>query len=275
MALSQGQLSYWRKRTGRPKLTLGQAAYQRAQRLQAPKASINPPHRAVVHPATPAPITPPRAQTDPPAGVVDQTMQPGNFQDAQYFTDVGKNTLSRNTQLAQMDQTASEDQTAYAEALRRFREQQPRQEETTVNQANKAGLLYSGTLGRELGDIRTNAIRQEADMRGAYDSRQRARQAARQALMDGGTLDDAAAAAAAVDRQIQRDTSAADSRSLVQESLIPPDAQDAGVDVGTPSPKRGGRQNTNRTPNYLPRGYANWDQKKRSRYWARRRKARK
>lgn len=295
MALTQGQLNYWKKRTGRQNLTMGQAAYQRAQAKAAPKPPA-PPKPSVVPPATRTWLRPnasgltgqqqlwqawkaknPGQPLPEPAGGIppeNAPADPNAWQDAGYWNKLGQLAFQRNQRLGELDTEGQQDKTNFQESLRRFREMQPRQEEQATNSANRAGLLYSGILGRELGDIRTNAIRQEADMQGAYDNRERARAAARQALQDGATLEEAAAAAEAVDRQTGRDSEAAGSRSLVRESLIPTDNLDAGVDVGTPSPKRGGRKNTNRTPSYLPRGYANWSKQQRSRYWARRRKAR-
>jgi hypothetical protein len=295
VALSQGQLNYWRKRTQRPKLTMGQAAYQRAQAKAAPKAPAPP--KLTPSPADTTWTKPnasgmtgqqqlyaaymkknPGAQLPAPVGGIPNdpnSVHPSNWQDSTYFTRLAAARLERQNKMTDLQTEDQSDLTGHQESLRRFREQLPRQEEQATEDANRAGLLYSGHLGKGLGDIRTQAIRQETDMQIGFDNRQRARAAARKALADGGTLEDAAMAAEAVDRAINRDSDAALSRSLVSESLIPPDAQDAGVDVGTPSPARGGRQNTNRTPDYLPRGYANWDQKRRSRYWAKRRKARK
>lgn len=293
MALTAGQLNYWKNRTGRPKLTLGQAAFQRAQARAAKPPT---PQLAGPSPADKTWTVPnasgltgqqqlysaymaknPGAQLPTPAGGIppaDQTADPESFKDSTYWATVGQQNFNRQTQEQQLRTQGEEDQTNTQEALRRFREQLPRQEEGATNAANKSGLLYSGTLGRNLGDLRVNAIRGESDMQGAYDSRARAREAARVALENGGTLEEATAAAQAVDRQTTRDTGDADTGSLVAESPIPTDNLDAGVDVGTPSPKSGGRANTNRTPQYLPRGYSNWSAQQRSRYWARRRKAR-
>lgn len=295
MALTQGQLNYWKKRTGRQNLTVGQAAYQRAQaKAAAPKPAPK------VQPLSPAQKTwtvpnasgqtgqqqlyqaymakNPQAALPTPAGGTPQAPElpasPAAWQDSGYWNAIGQLAFQRNQKLQELSTEGEQDRTNSDEALRRFREIQPEQETAATNQANKAGLLYSGTLGKNLGDIRVNAIRQESDMRGAYDNRERARAAARQALENGATLEEAAAQAEAIDRATTRDSEAASTRSLVTESLIPPDAQDAGVDVGTPSPRTGGRKNTNKTPSYLPRGYANWSQQQRSRYWARRRKAR-
>jgi hypothetical protein len=51
-------------------------------------------------------------------------------------------------------------------------------------------------------------------MQGSHDVEQRAREAARAALLSGATLEDAAMQAAAVERQIARDQEAAASNSL-------------------------------------------------------------
>src|SRR4051794_17664361 len=48
MSLTPGQLNYWKSKTKRPSLTIGQAAYQRAQ------AQLNPTAHAGPAPPTPA-----------------------------------------------------------------------------------------------------------------------------------------------------------------------------------------------------------------------------
>lgn len=289
MALSPGQLNYWRARTKRPNLTLGQAAYQRAQ------AKLNP--TAAPSPATKTWLLPnksgltgqqqlyraymaknPTAKLPTPAGGVpapaDPTVDPSDARDATYFAQVAKQRFEAQQRRAQLDQQSSEALTGYTESSRRMQEQTPLQLRAATASANKAGLLYSGTLGKNLGDINTQAIRSQLDLRSNYDQGERARQAARDALEQGATVDEAAAEAEAVDRGIARDQTAATNRALVAESPIPPDQQDAGVDVGTPTPKKGKRVSTQATPKYLPKGYSNWSLTRRRAYWQARRKAR-
>jgi hypothetical protein len=257
VALTPGQLNYWKARTKRPNLTMGQAVYQRAQ------AKLNP----AAKPAGPSPATKTWAPPDP-------TADPNYTLDAGYFAQVAKQRFEAQQKRVQLDEEGTSALSGYNESLRRMQEQTPRQMETATNQANKAGLLYSGTLGRNLGDIQTTALRAQGDLRGSYDQGERARAAARTALEQGATVDEAAAAAEAIDRQMTRDQTAAQERGLVPESTIPPDTLDAGVDVGTPSPKKGGRANTQSTPKYLPRGYAQKTLAQRRAYWQQRRKAR-
>ncbi|HET6315200.1 MAG TPA: hypothetical protein VFG86_01995, partial [Chloroflexota bacterium] len=175
------------------------------------------------------------------------------------------------TQLGEQETAATG---AYGENLRRLQEQTPVELRMTTRAANRAGGLYSGALGRQLGDIRTTAIRREAGLLSDYQAGQRARAEARRALEEGATVEEAAARAEAIDRQTNRDQQAASERALVAESAIPADQLDAGVDVGTPSPRTGRRRSTQATPSYLPRGYAGWDLARRRSYWQRRRKAR-
>jgi hypothetical protein len=156
--------------------------------------------------AAPAPAPGPQQQA-----VADYQQAPAAYApDAQYYAEQAQRLFQKNQQLASFDTAHTRDTTQLNEALRQMREQQPLDQGKAQVGANKAGLFYSTALGNQLGSIaKTYAQRQ-------------ARAAARAALEQGYTLDDAAAQAAAADRQIGRDTSAADAGALVAETPTAP-----------------------------------------------------
>lgn len=137
--------------------------------------------------------------------------------DAQGLQEQAQLHFQTGQQLADLAQQGAYDQTDVAEALRRMQTQQTDTEQQTRESANRAGLFYSGQLGKQMGDVQTQFGRQRFDQQTAYDRRQAARVASRQAILQGATLEEAAIAAEAADRQIQRDTEAADAGSLVRE----------------------------------------------------------
>jgi hypothetical protein len=159
-----------------------------------------------------------------PAAQAPQAAQPpGQFTpDAQYYADQAQRLFQNNQQLASFDTAHTRDQTQLQEALRQMAVQQPRDEQTTRVNANTQGLFYSTTLGNRLSDVAKTYAQRQSQAQSAYQQAEDARTAARAALQQGYTLDDAAARAAAADRQIGRDQSAADAGALVAEPQTVP-----------------------------------------------------
>jgi hypothetical protein len=237
--LTPGQINYWRRRLGRPNLTAGQASYHRARATATPGAPPAPS-------STAAAPQPPRQATPSPL-------------DSQYFASQAQRQFQANTQLGELDRQAGYDRTDFDEALRRMREQKPREQDQARSSRNRQGLFFSGHLGQDLGDIETQHVRQESDARQAFERRERAREEARWVIREGGSLEEAAERAAAVDRQLQRDQEAAADRALAPEV----DPVEAAAQEARTAPK-----------SYLPAGYMNWSPQMKSRYWARRRRER-
>ena len=179
--------------------------------------------------------------------------------DSQYFSERANDEFNAQNQLSQLDEQAKNDAADRKQALDLLREQLPRQQNAAKNSANKAGLFYSTTLGNDLGDIQTQNLRNTQRVNEEYDRRARAQAAARQAIQQGLSLQDAALMAQAVDRQTQRDQDAANTQALAYE----PTGQNPTT----------GQVKTSR-PSYLPPGYENWSKQMKSRYWARRRRGR-
>jgi hypothetical protein len=168
--------------------------------------STHPGSAAAAH----APAGPPGAPlpgTDP-----EQTPSP---LDAQYYAESAKNLFGVNQGVAQSDMQGQQRQATLEEALRRLGQQQPKDELATTEAANRQGLFYSGQLGQRLGDLASRYSRQRSDLNANYANQEAARLAARAALQQGYTVDDAALQAAAVGRQIQSDQAAADVGGLV------------------------------------------------------------
>jgi hypothetical protein len=164
--------------------------------------------------AAPAPVV-----AVPAAGAPAAVAAPGQPQaplapDAQYFGDRAQREFQAAQQRAGLDQQQSYDQTDLAEALRRMALKQPQDEQATKEAANSQGLLFSGHLGKQLGDLSVNYERQRSDQQLAFDRRQSAREAARAAIDQGLPIQDAIALAASADRQIARDQQAAGANAL-------------------------------------------------------------
>lgn len=172
--------------------------------------------RAPVFSQAPRPATP---------GVVPQSPAPGAGQgaagaprqfvpDAQYLAQAGQAQFERQTRLNELSAEGEAQRTATQEAIRRMMEDAPDQRREVSQAANKQGLFYSGQLGKRLGDLETQLSRQRADVQSQFDAGQRAREAARTAILAGVPLEEAALRAEAAERRIAHDSEAAASNSL-------------------------------------------------------------
>lgn len=152
-------------------------------------------------PATAAPVAPARS--------------PAVFTpDASYIAEAAQQQFNRTNSVNQLNQQSEAERTNLQEAIRRIGEDAVGQRQATREGANKQGLFYSGQLGKRLGDLESAIARQRADLQTRFDQSEVAREAARQAILQGAPLETAALQAASVERQIGRDESAAASNSL-------------------------------------------------------------
>jgi hypothetical protein len=110
----------------------------------------------------------PAAPAAPPAPVAPEQRQ-SRFLDAQFFNDFGQAKFEADQQIGQLRADSGFERAALAEALRRLGVEQPRQEQETTTDANASGLLYSGALGRGIGDIRTDFLRRRSDAQTNFD----------------------------------------------------------------------------------------------------------
>lgn len=141
--------------------------------------------------------------------------------DAQYLAEAAQSQFNRQTNLDQLTAQDEAERNQTQEAIRRLMDTAGQQRQTTTQTAAKQGLFYSGQLGKRLGDLEAQVARQRGDVQSAYDTNARAREAARQAILSGAPLDEAAARAAAIERQVGRDTEAANARQLVPTVVKP------------------------------------------------------
>jgi hypothetical protein len=150
-----------------------------------------------------------------PAGPADQggTLTP----DSQYFQWDASALAKKQADLAGNENEGVTNRATLQSALARLKAQQPVDESNASSAANRQGLFYSTNLGNRLGDIAKSYVQQQSQAQTSYDQSERARLAARAAIEAGYGVDQAAQMAAAADRQVSRDTSAADAGALVAQ----------------------------------------------------------
>jgi hypothetical protein len=167
-------------------------------------------------PSHPQPVaaTPAAPAVTPPAYANNAEQEAAPWKDSSYWAEIARQKWAREGKLGEITQQNTYAQADYKEALRRALEPRETDIESAKEQANEAGLLYSGQLGKRQGDIRSHYARVEGDMTQAEQRRQAAFEAAKRAIEQGATYEEAAAEAAAVDRQAGRDLSAADQGAL-------------------------------------------------------------
>lgn len=175
-------------------------------------------------PAAAAPEAPPAPDLTPapaaPEAAPVPKLREAYSPDAQYFVGQAQRLLRKQQALGSNEQQGVRNKNAYDEALRQMRLQQPQDEQASRLNANRQGLFYSSTLGNQLGDIARTYAERRSKTQGSFDESERARVAARSAIEQGYTVDDAAEYAASIDRQISRDTGAADVGALVNETPV-------------------------------------------------------
>lgn len=142
--------------------------------------------------------------------------------DSTYYATDAKLNFDAQQGLNNLNQQSAYDKTDLTEALRRLLEQQPKDVQNAREAANRQGLLYSGHLGQQVGDINTGYVRSQSDQQQGYDRREAARAAARHAIEAGLPIDEAAALAASVDRSTVRDTGLADAGALPAVTPLAP-----------------------------------------------------
>lgn len=181
-------------------------------------------------PATPkpAPAATPATPATPSAASA-AAAQP--YRDSTYFAQSAQDTFDRaNQDQSLVDQSAA-DTTNYREALRRYREQQPKQLRQNLESANAQGLAQSTAHSEADADTVINNQRGEQDMTDTYTGREAARVAARNALASGASIQDATRLAEAADRQTTANTTDADNNSLAINPTV-------GAPAATSTPAR-------------------------------------
>jgi hypothetical protein len=144
--------------------------------------------------------------------------------DAEYLAAAAQRQFDRTKALEGLTSQTTNDKTDTSEAIRRLLQGAPEQRQGITQNANRAGLFYSGQLGKQLTDYEGNLTRAQGDIQLDYDRREQARAAARAAIEQGASLEEAAALAESAGRQVSRDSDAAASNSLVPTPLPQPPA---------------------------------------------------
>ena len=162
----------------------------------------------------PAPAVPGGVPGQSPPG---QPQAPANefTPDAEYLAAAAQRAFDRKAALDNLTSQGTTDKADTQEAIRRLLGQAPEQRQGIKQGANKAGLLYGSTLGKNLDAFEADLTQKQGDINLDFQRREDARAAARQAIESGAPLEEAAAMAEATTRQIERDTSAANAGALV------------------------------------------------------------
>jgi hypothetical protein len=132
------------------------------------------------------------------------------------------------------DKTESQTRT---EALRRLALQRPEALQNADVSANRRGLFYSTGLGKQKDTIQADFTQRAADTNQRFEVSRAGREAARMALVNGFSVEDAAQLAAAADRKIQRDQDAANANALAINPVDGEVAPEAAAPVAAPAPR--------------------------------------
>lgn len=198
------------------------AAYQQRQRA-AQRNAINQARMRALRPANQAPPVPAAPggppQASPPG--MPQAPQAQFTPDAEYLAAAAQRSFDRQQALQALTSQGETDKTDTKEAIRRLLADAPEQRNQIKVGANKAGLFYSGQLGKQLNEYEADLTQRQGDINLDFQRRESARAAARRAIEQGMPLEEAAALAEAATRQVERDTAAADARSLVPPPAAP------------------------------------------------------
>lgn len=120
-------------------------------------------------PAAPTPFSP-TTSSAPSIGTQSQSIPQSDPRDAQYFNDVAKLNQYYSTQKTSLTASGEELVRNLAKNNNLLAEQQPKDELASKQNANKAGLFYSGALGKNLGDIAQSYARRRSDLQSEFES---------------------------------------------------------------------------------------------------------
>jgi hypothetical protein len=105
-----------------------------------------------------------------------------------------------NERINALNLQGSNEKAALGEALRQMANQQPVLRQNATNQANSQGLLYSGHLGSQIGDLETQYLRNQSAQQGQFDQAEAGRQSEISGLQQGLSFDALAEQLAAIER---------------------------------------------------------------------------
>lgn len=182
----------------------------------------------------------------PPAPAAAAPGSPDFAGDSGYIAALARLAYERDTGTAGINQQGAYDRTDTAEAIRRLNERQPQDTQVTKENANKQGLLLSGYLGKQLGDLQTQYARSRGDRQQSFDRRDAARRAAIADLAKRYEFGAGDARSAAIARLLAGDTAAADAGTLAPPTGAPvaPAAAAAAPAAVKPLPPHGSSSHT-------------------------------
>lgn len=190
------------------------AAQQAAQNAAKAAANQGPPKGLPA--GTPQPPQAPQAPGAPGAAGGAGGAAPAQWvPDAQYLAEAAQKAFLRTQQLTSLTKEAQDDKTNTQTAINRLLENALSDRTKIAEGANKEGLFYSGQHTKRLGDYETQLNRAKGDAETALSQREQGRLLQRTTIEQGGPLEDAVAQALAAQRQVSRDTTAADNMALV------------------------------------------------------------
>src|SRR3954471_18978629 len=154
------------------------------QNAQAGQALVGAYQKA--NPGVPLPNTavPPAVQPSSTAAVPPAVVKP-SVQDPTYLAWQAQRQFEMTQTKQGYDAADRADTLARAEALRRLGAQRPAQVRQTNESFNRAGLFYSGQLGRAQDENTAGYTQQQGDIGAKFDAAAEARRAARAALDQG------------------------------------------------------------------------------------------
>jgi hypothetical protein len=120
-------------------------------------------------PQGPTPFSPTTSQAGS-VGNNSSAIPQSDPRDAQYFNDVAKLDQYYQTNKANLGASAQELARNLTKNQAELAEQQPKDELSAKQNANKAGLFYSGALGKNLGDISENYAKRRSELQTGYES---------------------------------------------------------------------------------------------------------
>lgn len=153
-----------------------------------------------------APLQAPGAPAPPAAA--PGPAAPADPRDSRYFNDLSRFDFQAGESRRRIGEQSAFEKASMAEAIRRLTEAQPQIEQRATNGANSRGLLFSGALGQQIGDLRTDTLRRQTDAQNTFDQHETQRRGQLGAI-DAGLIEDRKSALQdAIDRAVQGDLNA-------------------------------------------------------------------
>lgn len=142
--------------------------------------------------------------------------------DAEYYNALAQAQATENQKVAALQQQNAYATTQRDQAVQQLNDREPVTEQNLTNAANAKGLLYSGTLGSQIGDAKTAYLTSLGKVNDQYTQGTAARTAQIGALQQGLPLEQLALQLASIDR-----ANAAAQRTALTTPPLPAAATDA------------------------------------------------